>query len=388
MIPPFINRVGETNKMNCGMSATIIAYRSTSDIDIKFEDGTIIRHKRYDCFKKGTIYNHNQLSIHVGEIRVMNNGLQAKIVAYRNNRDIDVQFDDGQVVTNKSYQAFRRGQIGHPFLRCVAEMSLQEFAMNYYLQNLGFRKIKKGEWQEKGFGQMELDFYHDNTNIAIEQDGGVHRMSMEKGKDSLKNKRCEQMGIKLYRIKDPRCGYTSDNAIEYVLSKEQRVAVGLFDCKKELEDILSQNNIEYEDSFIDFYRDKEKIITAYNKQHVNSKTKFHIGEKSWNMRANQNMTIIQYFNSENIAIKFDDGTIREKVRYDKFKKGCIAHPSQTYQNIAKQRIGEARIMNCGLKATIINYRNASDIDVQFENGNVRCGVSYRSFCLGQIAKQK
>ena len=37
--------LGETRIMNCGMEATCIAYRGTHDIDVQFEDGTIVEHK-------------------------------------------------------------------------------------------------------------------------------------------------------------------------------------------------------------------------------------------------------------------------------------------------------------------------------------------------------
>lgn len=47
-----INRVGETQMMNCGMRATIIRYREYADIDVRFEDGTVAEHKRYDIFRK------------------------------------------------------------------------------------------------------------------------------------------------------------------------------------------------------------------------------------------------------------------------------------------------------------------------------------------------
>ena len=32
------------------------------------------------------------------------------------------------------------------------------------------------------------------------------------------------------------------------------------------------------------------------------------------------------------------------------------------------RFGETRMMNCGMKATIIRYGNNGDIDVRFEDG--------------------
>lgn len=45
--------------MNCGMKASIIKYRSHNDIDIQFEDGTIIKHRDFRDFCKGKIANPN-----------------------------------------------------------------------------------------------------------------------------------------------------------------------------------------------------------------------------------------------------------------------------------------------------------------------------------------
>lgn len=39
------------------MSAKIIAYRKNNDIDIQFEDGTMVRNRTYDNFRKGAIAN-------------------------------------------------------------------------------------------------------------------------------------------------------------------------------------------------------------------------------------------------------------------------------------------------------------------------------------------
>ena len=56
-----INRVGEIQMMNCGMEATIFRYGTCADIDVRFEDGTVAEHKRYDIFRKGEIA-HESLS--------------------------------------------------------------------------------------------------------------------------------------------------------------------------------------------------------------------------------------------------------------------------------------------------------------------------------------
>lgn len=38
---------------------TIIAYRNNKDIDVEFDDGTKVFHVRYDSFQKGKVKNKN-----------------------------------------------------------------------------------------------------------------------------------------------------------------------------------------------------------------------------------------------------------------------------------------------------------------------------------------
>ena len=55
----FIDRIGEENIAKNGMKMKIIAYRSCHDIDIEFEDGIRVYHRRYSIFKKGEIGHPN-----------------------------------------------------------------------------------------------------------------------------------------------------------------------------------------------------------------------------------------------------------------------------------------------------------------------------------------
>lgn len=57
-------RIGQENYNNQGCFMTIIAYRNSMDIDVQFEDGTVITNKRYCDFKKGIIKNPNCASVH------------------------------------------------------------------------------------------------------------------------------------------------------------------------------------------------------------------------------------------------------------------------------------------------------------------------------------
>lgn len=123
------DRIGETKMMSCGMVATIIEYREIHNIDVEFEDGTIVKNKGYGEFKKGGIKNPNlkqknnsktmlkKYKPHrEGEVAVMNNGMSAKIICYRNAKDIDVEFDDGYILKNANYRNFQLKNIGNPNL--------------------------------------------------------------------------------------------------------------------------------------------------------------------------------------------------------------------------------------------------------------------------------
>ena len=66
----------------------------------------------------------------------------------------------------------------------------------------------------------------------------------------------------------------------------------------------------------------------------------------------------------------------------------MANNVQVQEQTAQKHIGETRTMNCGLKATIIAYRHASDIDVQFENKAIRKHMAKINFMRGEIAPTK
>ena len=50
-------KVGDVNINKQGLKMEIIAYRKYKDIDVQFEDGTIVKNRQYGDFKKGCIKN-------------------------------------------------------------------------------------------------------------------------------------------------------------------------------------------------------------------------------------------------------------------------------------------------------------------------------------------
>ena len=161
-----IKRLEEKKIMNCGLLATIIEYRKFDDIDIQFEDGIVVKHKKYDNFRKGHIGHHykHKAKKRLGEKRIMNCGLLAIIIEYRKYNDIDIQFEDGIIVRNKSYGSFKNGEILHPDKK------------NYHNINI-LNKFKKERLGEKkimncGLSAIIINYYN-NKNIDIKFEDGI-----------------------------------------------------------------------------------------------------------------------------------------------------------------------------------------------------------------------
>ena len=124
-----IDRLGETRMMNCGMEATIIRYGKYSDIDVRFEDGAVAKNKAYGKFKKGTIANPKNKASRLGETRMMNCGMKATIIRYGNNGDIDVRFEDDTIIKHRQYGEFKKGTIVNQNIKASAENRLGETRM-------------------------------------------------------------------------------------------------------------------------------------------------------------------------------------------------------------------------------------------------------------------
>ena len=114
----FKKRIGEAVMQNCGQIATIVGYKNSCAVDVEFPDGTKVTDRKYDDFMRGRIKNptlgHHRLKDRTGETRIMNCGLSATIIRYGNSRDIDIRFENGKIATNKYYRAFCMGKIGLP----------------------------------------------------------------------------------------------------------------------------------------------------------------------------------------------------------------------------------------------------------------------------------
>ena len=281
-----IDRLGETRMMNCGMKATIIRYGKNTDIDVRFEDGVVAEHKVYDKFKKGKIVNPNIKASRLGETRMMNCGMKATIIRYGACMDIDVRFEDGAVVKHKRYSTFEKGEIADPNIKTSAENCLGETRM----MNCGM--------------EATIIRYRNNADIDVRfEDGGVGE---HKRYGEFKKGRIANTNIKASRLGETRM-----------------------------------------------------------------------------MKCGMEAAIIRYGKYTDIDVRFEDGAVAVHKTYKTFKNGNIANPN--FKISAEDRLGETRMMKCGMEATIIRYRNNMDIDVRFEDGKVVEHREYGNLKKGRIA---
>lgn len=111
-----IDRTGETKTMNNGMKATIIGCDGCRNITVRFSDGTVVSNRYYSNFCKGRIDNPNvkntssKSTNRIGLTKKMNCGLKATIIEYKISRKMKVRFENG-VEKNCSWTDFRDGTI-------------------------------------------------------------------------------------------------------------------------------------------------------------------------------------------------------------------------------------------------------------------------------------
>ena len=280
----FIDRTGEKRMMNCGLEATIIRYGSSRDIDVQFSNGEVVTHRKYEKFYNGRIRLPKKSRL--GEKCIMNCGLEATIIRYGSCKDIDIQFEDGQVVYHRQYGQFKIGTIAPP---------------------IDPRKI-----------------------------------------DRTGEKRMMNCGLEA-----TICRYGSPTDID----------------------------VQFEDGQVVYHKQYFNFIKGTIAPPIDPRKTVHIGEKRM-MNCGLEATIIRYGSCHDIDVQFEDGQVVYHSYYSSFKKGEIAPPN--YTRII-DRTGEKRMMNCGLEATIIRYGSSRDIDVQFEDGQVVYRRDYPSFKKGTIA---
>ncbi len=109
----------------------------------------------------------------------------------------------------------RHKGIGCPVCNAERNTSFPEYVFLYYLKQCGL-EVEHG-YKGKGY---ELDIYIPSKKIAIEYDGYFYHKSKTK-KDLVKNHKCKNDGIKLYRIREG-LPLLNDSSIDFTIDKNQK----------------------------------------------------------------------------------------------------------------------------------------------------------------------
>ena len=165
---------------------------------------------------------------------------------------------------------------GCPICSSEQRTSFPEYAIVYYLEKYGLEV--KHSYRENGY---ELDIYIPSKKVAVEYDGYFWHQNKTK-QDLIKNRKCVNDGIKLYRIRE---GLTplNDSSIDYVVQRSQK------DLSKILELLLSEiteTNVD-----VDIKRDSIAIENLREYSEKKTSLLFSNSEiaKEWNFGKNGNL---------------------------------------------------------------------------------------------------
>lgn len=378
------DRVGETKTYKNGQTLKIIEYYNNRNITVQFDDGTILKNKRYESFKNEEIKNPNY---RIGETAIYKDGRVMKIVAYRSNLDLDVQFDNGEILAHKRYDWFIKNyDVKNPksYNTLSIQTSFNELVCQYYFESLGFKKYAKEYYTSIGLKNMEYDLYSPTLKVAIEYDGYWHKN--KKDSDIQKNLLSKELGIRLIRIREKNLPILT-NCETYNISNVKHFNDELLNI---IRTIYQKLVLEYKINNIFAFNKNKDFENIRNMYCDKIKDKSHLNET--NIAKNgQKMTIIRYISTTNMDIQFEDGTIVFCNKYESFEKGYVRNPNKPAKRskVNKElRLGQENIANNGLKMKIIKYRSFDDIDVLFENNIVVRHRRYYNFQKGNIGTNR
>ena len=145
---------------------------------------------------------------------------------------------------------------GHFCEKCNSKnhVSIAEKTIVYYLNQAGV-KVQ----ENKKIGRKELDIFIPSMNVAIEYDG--QRWHKNRKRDLEKNKMCANLGITLYRIREPLIGVLNDSSIDLLIDT---ITSDMSYLNKIINLLFNKLKINFNN--IDIIRDLPKIRELINKK--------------------------------------------------------------------------------------------------------------------------
>lgn len=343
---------------------------------------------------------HNRAANRVGEIATARNGMHMEIIAYKNNKNLRVRFEDGYE-TDTQYTYFLRGLVKNPNVSKI-HTSLPESTARYYLEPLGFQKLPGGYWKRYNpeFGTLELDLFHILLKCGVEYDGLFwHSKPNVIKRDKLKNKLCQESDIYLLRIRE--------NGLPELGNSIMRSNIhSLISMEPVLQELIAHINKACGTNFIvdvNIKRDYDAIlqyhlqctmqtsVTAFSKLcpqedeiravEQAARTHAHVGEVQ-TFKDGTSGTLVAYYHCNHVLIQLDNGKIYQST-YKNFHRRH--KPSYNQNAINQSRQGQTNTAVNQRQMTIVQYYNRSNCTIQWDDGTQQTRVQYGSFLSGHVA---
>lgn len=302
------DRIGEKNVAHCGMEMTIVEYFHRHNITVKFADGTIRHNITYQQFRNGCVApeKHSLVSIkntaqYLGQSQRNNAGDVMTVLVYRNSNDIDVQFDDGTIVSHRSVDDFRHGSILNPNSTNSRDSRLRQQALSR-LGEIHYNKLNES---------VTIIAYRNSEDVDVKFNDGSVRQH-----------------------------------VTYLAVRRGQV--------RKHGNIMPGNDSRIGEQ----YHNQQGLLT----------------------------TIIEYYTSRDVTVQFEDGTICRHLRYGNICRGCVKHPNMPNARINQDRVGEVHYTKTGEWMKIVDYHDSAHVTVQFQDGTTKTNLHYAHILSGSVQR--
>ena len=317
--------IGLTNKMNCGMTATIIAYRSYKDIDVEFENGVVRTHRAMCHFKSGSISpTGKNRPLRIGDTFVNGQGLTYKVIDFIDHDNVTIQFEDGTIIKNRSSGDVRQGISTNPNYD-------RYFGVSRFIRKLGCNATiisRNNNFANKITIQDEHGTVYGNQRLSTFLNGGFNR--------------------------------------EMRIGERQKMNCGM---SAEIIDIKTANNITIRFDDGSTVKTNSKSFYAGTTKHPTIRKgyvpKNHVYETATSIDGYK-ATIIEYTDPETMTIEFEDKSRRTDVGYNNFFQNAFfsrKYMDETYYN-------KWFLQKNGLHCRIYKRYTDTTFDVVFEDGTI------------------
>ena len=356
-----------------------------------------IKHPNIDISEYRKIVRNNKKDIRVGEVSEDTDGHKLTCIGYSGANNCDVQFEDGLIVRHKKYLHFKNKHMKHPVK--FNNTLIEELA--YVSNGVWYYKCKNEEWPESKILSINELCPSMEIDITVEKPHTVKRNSIE-GETLVAKNGHKMTVIKDYGAKNITVQFDDGAIIEHQRrdmflkgyirhpSKDPH-PVGDRAMDKHIGEVYYDKNgrkmtiIEYfSNSNVSVKFDDGKIVDNKEYRTIKNGGCVYPADytgRSITARNGLKCTVIADYGWSDITVQFEDGVIIHHITHQQFNERAIKHPNinAKSQRGKALRIGERKLMKNGLWCEIIDYNNASDVDFKFENGLIVKNRDYASF---------